>query len=126
MPCSGLVSTLRSSDSTGSDKPGRRSIGSMGLKRPGRRELDPVRVGVATDPIVSSPPAPVEKDGRGGGKLAAWTSIRQERWEGELEVQGEVIVWIDFALSCVLTYSLIDDDDNYIGSELNVNKSKHF
>ena len=29
-----------------------------------------------------------------GGKLAAWTSIRQERWEGELVVQGEIPLWL--------------------------------
>lgn len=27
-------------------------------------------------------------------KLAAWTSIRQERWEGELDVQGQIPLWL--------------------------------
>lgn len=29
------------------------------------------------------------------GKLAAWTSIRQERWEGELQVHGEIPLWLN-------------------------------
>ncbi|XP_047306933.1 carotenoid cleavage dioxygenase 8 homolog B, chloroplastic [Impatiens glandulifera] len=28
-------------------------------------------------------------------KLAAWTSIRQERWEGELTVQGDIPLWLN-------------------------------
>lgn len=27
-------------------------------------------------------------------KLAAWTSVRQERWEGELVVEGELPLWL--------------------------------
>ncbi|KAJ8492359.1 hypothetical protein OPV22_014080 [Ensete ventricosum] len=27
-------------------------------------------------------------------KLAAWTSIRHERWEGELVVEGEIPLWL--------------------------------
>lgn len=35
-----------------------------------------------------------EKGGGNERKLAAWTSIRQERWEGELAVQGEIPLWL--------------------------------
>lgn len=27
-------------------------------------------------------------------KLAAWTSIRQERWEGDLAVEGHLPLWL--------------------------------
>ena len=32
---------------------------------------------------------------RGGGtELSAWTSVRQERWEGDLPVQGHLPDWL--------------------------------
>mgnify|MGYP004710083367 FL=1 len=41
-------------------------------------------------------------------KLKAWTSIQQERWEGELEVEGEIPLWLAsqtiFHLSCLFVY----------------------
>nr|GLL38076.1 carotenoid cleavage dioxygenase 8 homolog B, chloroplastic [Ipomoea trifida] len=37
---------------------------------------------------VASPPEVKER------KLAAWTSVRQERWEGELFVEGEIPKWL--------------------------------
>ena len=30
----------------------------------------------------------------GGTELSAWTSVRQERWEGELPVQGHLPDWL--------------------------------
>ena len=30
----------------------------------------------------------------GGTELSAWTSVRQERWEGELPVQGRLPDWL--------------------------------
>ncbi|KAJ6801198.1 putative carotenoid cleavage dioxygenase 8-like protein B, chloroplastic isoform X1 [Iris pallida] len=54
-----------------------------------RREvLGSLRAGVAVDKIVAVPSR------TGEGKLGAWTSIRQERWEGELEVEGEIPLWL--------------------------------
>ncbi|KAJ6811758.1 putative carotenoid cleavage dioxygenase 8-like protein B, chloroplastic isoform X1 [Iris pallida] len=54
-----------------------------------RREvLGSLRAGVAVDKIVAVPSR------SGEGKLGAWTSIRQERWEGELEVEGEIPLWL--------------------------------
>lgn len=52
------------------------------------------------------PPAPtvVEEEaaavgeGRGGGRLSAWKSVKQERWEGELEVQGQIPPWLVMTL----------------------------
>ncbi|GAB2275740.1 Carotenoid cleavage dioxygenase 8, chloroplastic [Dionaea muscipula] len=42
------------------------------------------------------PPAPrTPKEASGNkGKLAAWTSIKQEKWEGELVVEGEIPLWL--------------------------------
>ncbi|XP_048560347.1 carotenoid cleavage dioxygenase 8 homolog A, chloroplastic-like [Triticum urartu] len=31
----------------------------------------------------------------GGTKLSAWTSVRQERWEGELAVEGDLPLWLN-------------------------------
>nr|ADP37984.1 carotenoid cleavage dioxygenase 8 [Actinidia chinensis] len=47
---------------------------------------------VATElPPTIPPPKKEISDDR---KLAAWTSIRQERWEGELVVEGEIPLWL--------------------------------
>ncbi|XP_031472583.1 carotenoid cleavage dioxygenase 8 homolog B, chloroplastic [Nymphaea colorata] len=40
----------------------------------------------------TTPPAPGKDAER---KCSAWESIRQERWEGELEVQGEIPRWLN-------------------------------
>ncbi|KAG1367806.1 carotenoid cleavage dioxygenase 8, chloroplastic [Cocos nucifera] len=61
-----------------------------------RKELESLRVSVATEPRVAVPWQLVETEGDGDGKLAAWTSIRQERWEGELVVvEGEIPLWLN-------------------------------
>ncbi|GAA0145488.1 oxygenase [Lithospermum erythrorhizon] len=41
---------------------------------------------------VAPPPIKIREDNR---KLAAWTSIRQEKWEGELVVEGEIPLWLN-------------------------------
>lgn len=48
---------------------------------------------VATRPPVSMP-TPVTEGGDQNGKLAAWTSIQQEKWEGEMVVEGEIPLWL--------------------------------
>jgi carlactone synthase / all-trans-10'-apo-beta-carotenal 13,14-cleaving dioxygenase len=56
-------------------------------------------------PVIAPPPArPVADpprrrgsrgtDGGGSGGHTAWTSVRQERWEGALEVEGELPLWL--------------------------------
>lgn len=42
-------------------------------------------------PAVVPPP---EREVASSGKLVAWTSIRQERWEGELDVEGKIPLWL--------------------------------
>ncbi|GAB2223275.1 hypothetical protein Droror1_Dr00017415 [Drosera rotundifolia] len=39
-------------------------------------------------------PAPAKEAVGSKGKLAAWTSIKQEKWEGELIVEGEIPQWL--------------------------------
>ncbi|XP_077211360.1 carotenoid cleavage dioxygenase 8 [Tasmannia lanceolata] len=57
-----------------------------------RRMLESPIVRVATRPPVIIPSTPTETESK--GKLAAWTSIQQERWEGELSVEGEIPLWL--------------------------------
>ncbi|XP_021739154.1 carotenoid cleavage dioxygenase 8 homolog B, chloroplastic-like [Chenopodium quinoa] len=45
-------------------------------------------------PAPPPPPTPKKEETKSGGKLTAWTSIRQERWEGELLVEGEIPSWL--------------------------------
>ncbi|KAK9742108.1 hypothetical protein RND81_03G148900 [Saponaria officinalis] len=54
------------------------------------------RVATEPPPVVILPPAPEKKESKndGGSGLSAWTSIRQERWEGELHVQGDLPLWL--------------------------------
>ncbi|KAF9595613.1 hypothetical protein IFM89_001362, partial [Coptis chinensis] len=56
-----------------------------------QRELTHV-TNVATRPPISIPAPLTESDHE--RKLAAWTSIRQEKWEGELVVEGEIPIWL--------------------------------
>ncbi|PIA64772.1 hypothetical protein AQUCO_00100323v1 [Aquilegia coerulea] len=49
---------------------------------------------VATRPPVSMP---VTESGQPETKLAAWTSVRQEKWEGELVVEGEIPIWLKWS-----------------------------
>nr|XP_010924674.1 carotenoid cleavage dioxygenase 8 homolog B, chloroplastic [Elaeis guineensis] len=65
------------------------------LSKGRRKDLESLRVSVATEPRVTVPWQSVETEGDGDGKLAAWTSIRQERWEGELVVEGEIPLWLN-------------------------------
>lgn len=51
--------------------------------------------------VATQPPPRVVVDPRPGKdvtgekkKLAAWTSVKQERWEGELNVEGELPFWL--------------------------------
>ncbi|KAK3006325.1 hypothetical protein RJ639_015934, partial [Escallonia herrerae] len=62
------------------------------LKKKGKtRDLTITNVATELRPSVS-PPA---KEVAGEGKLVAWTSIQQERWEGELVVEGEIPQWLN-------------------------------
>ncbi|KAL8137089.1 LOW QUALITY PROTEIN: hypothetical protein V2J09_003090 [Rumex salicifolius] len=61
----------------------------------------PVSPPTALSLLLPPPPQAVDEEetaavggGRGGGKLAAWKSVRQERWDGELEVQGQIPPWL--------------------------------
>lgn len=52
-----------------------------------------VIVNVATNkPAIAQ--SPVQTEVAGEQKLVAWTSVRQERWEGELVVEGEIPKWL--------------------------------
>lgn len=50
-------------------------------------------VNVATEPPPAVLPRP-KKEVTSVPKLAAWTSVKQERWEGELAVEGEIPQWL--------------------------------
>ncbi|XP_057959214.1 carotenoid cleavage dioxygenase 8 homolog B, chloroplastic [Malania oleifera] len=44
---------------------------------------------------VTAPSPPRRETSEDQKKLAAWTSVRQERWEGELRVEGEIPLWLN-------------------------------
>lgn len=50
-------------------------------------------VNVATN-ISGNIQSPLPKEVATDGKLVAWTSVQQERWEGELVVEGEIPKWL--------------------------------
>ncbi|XP_078168743.1 carotenoid cleavage dioxygenase 8 [Carex rostrata] len=53
---------------------------------------------VATEPRVTVPvrwTETAQPDGTGTGQISAWTSVRQERWAGELSVEGKIPLWLD-------------------------------
>ncbi|KAK4422267.1 Carotenoid cleavage dioxygenase 8B, chloroplastic [Sesamum alatum] len=49
---------------------------------------------IATKPPSVGSPQP-EKEIENDRKHVAWTSVRQERWQGELHVQGEIPLWLN-------------------------------
>ncbi|KAF5823925.1 putative oxidoreductase [Helianthus annuus] len=55
------------------------------------------KVSVATDfpPVVVQQPPWRDQVATKERKLAAWTSVRQDRWEGELVVEGEIPQWLN-------------------------------
>lgn len=68
-----------------------------------RRRESVKLAGVATEStpsvineLVPPPVVPFEPavSGRDAGKLAAWRSIRKERWQGELAVEGDIPLWL--------------------------------
>lgn len=62
-----------------------------------KRELSIMNVATKAPvvaPVVAPPPRREVTVGDDRRKLAAWTSIRQERWEGELVVEGEIPLWL--------------------------------
>ncbi|XP_008810664.2 carotenoid cleavage dioxygenase 8 homolog B, chloroplastic-like [Phoenix dactylifera] len=65
------------------------------LPRGRPQELESLKVSVEAEPRVTAPLQLVETERCVDGKLAAWTSIRQERWEGELVVEGEIPLWLN-------------------------------
>lgn len=50
-------------------------------------------VNIATQLPVTVPPQP-KKETSSERNLAAWSSIRQDRWEGELTIEGEIPQWL--------------------------------
>lgn len=47
-------------------------------------------------PVIVPPPITTDQQvTKKEKKLAAWTSVRQERWEGELVVEGELPLWLN-------------------------------
>lgn len=58
---------------------------------------------VATKPQPTVVPLSPGKLVPNDSKLAAWSSIRQERWQGELIVQGEIPLWLVCVSFCVYT-----------------------
>ncbi|XP_020153333.1 carotenoid cleavage dioxygenase 8 homolog B, chloroplastic-like [Aegilops tauschii subsp. strangulata] len=82
--------TISSSICTVAALSGRRASQQGGNKQ--RAVAQPLAAGAVTEapPLVSARPR------RGGAEeLVAWKSIRQERWEGALEVEGNLPLWLD-------------------------------
>ncbi|KAM1289566.1 hypothetical protein ACFX2I_016808 [Malus domestica] len=63
-------------------------------KKHNGRSLVSTNVASPPLPAITHPP-PKRESGNGyDGSHVAWTSVRQERWEGELLVQGEIPLWL--------------------------------
>uniref|UniRef100_A0ACD5W3X4 Uncharacterized protein n=1 Tax=Avena sativa TaxID=4498 RepID=A0ACD5W3X4_AVESA len=84
-------------------RPGRQASQKAGKKRAVAQPLAAGAVTEAAPPAVIAPaPArpvvstPRRREGNAGtDQLVAWKSVRQERWEGVLEVEGELPLWLD-------------------------------
>ncbi|KAK8602508.1 hypothetical protein V6N13_057863 [Hibiscus sabdariffa] len=67
------------------------NFGSAG--KPDRRGLTITRVASPQQPVIV--PSPGKETVDPDRNHVAWTSVRQERWEGELVVQGEIPSWLE-------------------------------
>uniref|UniRef100_A0ACD5VJL6 Uncharacterized protein n=1 Tax=Avena sativa TaxID=4498 RepID=A0ACD5VJL6_AVESA len=84
-------------------RPGRQASQKGSKKRAVAQPLAAGAVTEAPPPAVIAPaPArpvvstPRRREGNAGtDQLVAWKSVRQERWEGVLEVEGELPLWLD-------------------------------
>lgn len=65
------------------------------LKKAGnsRKRLTSTNVASPPLPAVAAPHPPTSKESDDRSHVA-WTSVRQERWEGELHVQGQIPLWL--------------------------------
>ena len=92
---------------SGGAVPGRLATGQQGGSKGKRAVSQPLAASAATETptpavVAPAPPgrpavvdAPRRRGGRGAGSgHAAWKSVRQERWEGALEVEGELPLWL--------------------------------
>ena len=62
----------------------------------GKRDFGLTVTNVATPqrPVIAVPLPPEKEKYSVERNHVAWTSVRQERWEGELVVQGEIPLWL--------------------------------
>ncbi|XP_062024919.1 carotenoid cleavage dioxygenase 8 homolog B, chloroplastic [Rosa rugosa] len=59
-----------------------------------RKRLTSTNVASPPLPAVAAPHLPPSKETDDRRSHVAWTSVRQERWEGELYVQGQIPLWL--------------------------------
>jgi len=59
-----------------------------------RKRLTSTNVASPPLPAVAAPHLPPRRESDDRGSHVAWTSVRQERWEGELHVQGQIPLWL--------------------------------
>ncbi|XP_004292847.1 PREDICTED: carotenoid cleavage dioxygenase 8, chloroplastic-like [Fragaria vesca subsp. vesca] len=66
------------------------------LKKGGtsRKRLTSTNVASPPLPAIAAPHLPPSKESDDRRSHVAWTSVRQERWEGELHVQGQIPLWL--------------------------------
>lgn len=63
-------------------------------KNNNNNNLMATHVATRLPPVIAPLPTPEKEKTKNGGSLTAWTSIKQERWEGELLVQGHIPSWL--------------------------------
>ncbi|KAG5591544.1 hypothetical protein H5410_042058 [Solanum commersonii] len=68
---------------------------SFGSKLKNKKKLDLKLVTKVASQLPVIVPPPDQEVINKEKKLAAWTSVRQERWEGELVVEGELPLWLN-------------------------------
>ncbi|KAH6835816.1 carotenoid cleavage dioxygenase 8 [Perilla frutescens var. hirtella] len=69
----------------------------FGKSFPSRNDL-PENPQLTISKVATRPPgiaAPSKQESENNRKHVAWTSVKQERWQGELHVQGEIPLWLN-------------------------------
>ncbi|KAK4485881.1 hypothetical protein RD792_008532 [Penstemon davidsonii] len=76
------------------DRPSKHESSISAEKKIFNRNLCKSSPGFTVTNIATTKPSTVVPPSKNDSKLVAWTSVKQERWQGELHVQGQIPLWL--------------------------------
>jgi carlactone synthase/all-trans-10'-apo-beta-carotenal 13,14-cleaving dioxygenase len=93
------------------------SFRNKGIDKGQRNLQDRLTVANVVSPsrVITPPPPPEKRSGTTDGRQhhVAWTSVPQERWEGELLVQGHIPLWLVSNFFFFYQHSYFSSSNNF-------------